>query len=156
MSETTNPAPKAGLLINETSKLFHNRMRKNSEDLGFKTGYRQILRFLVHEDGVTQVDIARNSHFTAPTVSVTLKKMEEEGLIRRKTDKNDTRRSRVFITEKGRELERKLFGKIMDCEEILVRGLSKEEEETLCALLQKVRDNMLSESGDLCEEDTDK
>ena len=138
-------SPKPGLLINEISKLFHDRMRKTSEDLGFQAGYRQILRFLVHEDGVTQIDIARDSHFTAPTVSVTLKRMEKEGLICRRTDKNDTRCSRVFITEKGRELESKLFEKIMDCEEVLARGLSAQEEETLCRLLTKVRDNMLSE-----------
>jgi DNA-binding MarR family transcriptional regulator len=145
MSGCKNLAHKPGLLINEISKLIHDKLRRNSEDLGFKTGYRQILRFLAHEDGVTQVDIARNSHFTAPTVSVTLKKMEDEGLILRKTDKNDTRRTRVFITEKGREWESQLFEKVVDCENILMRGLSEEESDELCRLLKKVRENILSE-----------
>ncbi len=146
MSERKSLAQKPGLLITEISKLLHDRLRRNSEDLGFKTGYRQILRFLVHEDGVTQVDIARHAHFTAPTVSVTLKKMEDEGLIRRKTDKNDTRRTRVFITEKGREWESMLFEKVIDCENILMRGLSEEESGELCRLLKKVRENILSET----------
>ena len=146
--------PRTGFLINEISKLFHDKLRRNSEDLGFKSGYRQILRFLSHEDGVTQVDIARNSHFTAPTVSVTLKKMEDEGLISRKTDKNDTRRTRVFITEKGREWESKLFTTAMDCEEILVRGFSAEEIEEFDRLLKKAKENMLAEivpEEDICE-----
>ena len=147
MPECNSFVPKAGLLINEISKLFHNKMRKNSEELGFKTGYRQILRFLVQEDGVTQVDIARNSHFTAPTVSVTLKKMEDEGLVRRKTDQNDTRRTRVFITEKGREWETRLFESAMDVEKILVRGLSEEENAELCRLLRKARENILAETA---------
>ncbi len=146
MSERKSLARKPGLLITEISKLLHDKMRRNSEDLGFKTGYRQILRFLAHEDGVTQVDIARHSHFTAPTVSVTLKKMEDEGLIRRKTDKNDTRRTRVFITEKGKEWESQLFEKVLDCENILVRGLSEAESDELCRLLRKVRENILSET----------
>ena len=141
-----NHPPKPGLLIHEISKLFQDRMRKSSEDLGLQTGYRQILRFLAQEDGVTQIDIARDCHFAAPTISVTLKKMEKEGLIRRRTDKNDTRCSRVFITEKGKELEKKHFDKIMDCESVLTHGLSAEEEETLCRLLIKIRDNMLSET----------
>lgn len=146
--------PRTGFLINEISKLFHDKLRRNSEELGFKSGYRQILRFLSHEDGVTQVDIARNSHFTAPTVSVTLKKMEDEGLISRKTDKNDTRRTRVFITEKGREWESKLFTTAMDCEEILVRGFSAEEIEEFDRLLKKAKENMLDEivpEEDICE-----
>jgi DNA-binding MarR family transcriptional regulator len=146
--------PRTGFLINEISKLFHDKLRRNSEDLGFKSGYRQILRFLSHEDGVTQVDIARNSHFTAPTVSVTLKKMEDEGLIARKTDKKDTRRTRVFITEKGREWESKLFTTAMDCEEILVRGFSAEEILEFDRLLKKAKENMLAEivpEEDICE-----
>ena len=146
--------PRTGFLINEISKLFHDKLRRNSEELGFKSGYRQILRFLSHEDGVTQVDIARNSHFTAPTVSVTLKKMEDEGLISRKTDKNDTRRTRVFITEKGREWESKLFASAMDCEEILVRGFSAEEILEFDRLLKKAKENMLAEivpEEDICE-----
>lgn len=141
-----NHPHKPGLLIHEISKLFYDKMRKNSEALGLQTGYRQILRFLDQEDGVTQIDIARDCHFAAPTISVTLKKMENEGLIRRRTDKNDTRCSRVFITEKGKDLAKKHFEKIMDCENILSRGLSAEEEETLCRLLIKLRDNMLSEA----------
>ena len=146
--------PRTGFLINEISKLFHDELRRNSEELGFKSGYRQILRFLSHEDGVTQVDIARNSHFTAPTVSVTLKKMEDDGLISRKTDKKDTRRTRVFITEKGREWESKLFTTAMDCEEILVRGFSAEEIEEFDRLLKKAKENMLAEivpEEDICE-----
>ena len=137
---------KPGLLIHEISKLFYNKMRKSSDDLGLQTGYRQILHFLAREDGVTQIDIARDCHFAAPTISVTLKKMEREELIYRRTDKNDTRCSRVFITEKGKELERKHFEKIMECEEILMKNLSAEETETLCRLLTKVRDTMLSEA----------
>ena len=148
MSEFKKNSPKAGLLIYEISKLFHDQMRKNSEDLGFKSGYRQILRFLMHEDGVTQVDIARHSHFTAPTVSVTLKKMEDEGLILRKTDKTDTRRTRVFITEKGKEWGTLLHERIMDCEQILIRGFSEEESEEFCHLLRKARENILAEAVD--------
>ncbi|MBR6743931.1 MAG: MarR family transcriptional regulator [Clostridia bacterium] len=145
MSET-QCAPKAGLLIHEISKLFHDRMRKSSDDLGFKAGYRQILRFLAHEDGVTQVDIARHAHFTAPTVSVTLKKMEDEGLIRRKTDKNDTRRTRVFITAKGKTWEAQFHEKVMECEEILIRGFSEEESAEFSRLLKKARENILAET----------
>lgn len=134
---------KPGRLINEISKLFHDRMRKQSEDLGFKNGYHQILRFLVREDGVTQIDIVRDSHFKAPTISVTLKKMEEEGLVRRETDKNDMRQTRVYITEKGRELDRKLFAKVMECEDILAQNISEEEQVLLLDILNRMRSNLL-------------
>ncbi len=143
---------KPGLLINEISKLFYDRMRTQSEDLGFKTGYRQILRFLSKEDGVTQIEIARDAHFKASTVSVTLKKMEDEGLIRRENDKNDQRQTRVYITEKGRELDRKLFAKVMECEDILAQNITEEETRILCEILTKMRSNLL----ETAERGTDK
>ena len=65
------------MLINEISKLFHDKMRETCEKLGFKNGYRQILMFLAHNDGATQVELVRVSHLKAPTISVTLKKMED-------------------------------------------------------------------------------
>ena len=73
--------------------------------------------------------------------------MEEEELVRRVTDEKDQRQTHVYLTEKGREMERAFFGKILETEKILLRDVSAEEKETLCAILKKVRANMLSEMG---------
>ena len=145
--EKKNREPNANMLIGEISKLFQDKMAKSSEKLGFKNGYRQILRHLVHEDGVTQIDLVRTTHLKAPTISVTLKKMEEEGLVRRETDKIDQRQTHVYLTDKGREAERAFFAKIRETEAVMFDGLSAEETETLRQLLKKVRNNLLNEMG---------
>ena len=69
--------------------------------------------------------------------------MEEEGLVRRETDKNDMRQTRVYITEKGRELDRKLFAKVMECEDILAQNISEEEQVLLLDILNRMRSNLL-------------
>ena len=143
MSESAPRSPKAGLLINEISKLFHNKMRKNSDELGFKTGYRQVLRFLAHEDGVTQVDIARDAHFTAPTVSVTLKKMEEEGIVSRRRDEKDARAVRIYLTDNGRSIDSEHIKSIKSVDSEALRGLTDEEQKMLMALLTKIRNNLI-------------
>lgn len=139
--------PTPGMLISEISKLFHDKMNQNSEKLGFKNGYRQILRHLAHKDGITQIDLVRATHLKAPTISVTLKKMEEEELVRRVTDEKDQRQTHVYLTEKGREMERAFFGKILETEKILLHDISNEEKEMLCTILKKVRVNILDEMG---------
>ena len=139
--------PTPGILISEIAKLFHDKMNQNSETLGFKNGYRQILRHLARRDGITQIDLVRATHLKAPTISVTLKKMEEEELVRRVTDEKDQRQTHVYLTDKGRKMERAFFGKIMETEEILLRNISIDEKETLCAILKKVRGNILDEMG---------
>lgn len=139
--------PNASMLIGEISKLFQDRMSKSSERLGFRNGYRQILRHLAREDGVTQIDLVKTTHLKAPTISVTLKKMEEEGLVRRETDRIDQRQTHVYLTEKGRETERAFFGAIVETEKTMFDGLDDEELETLRALLKKVRNNLLDDMG---------
>ena len=134
-----------GMLISEISKLFHDKMNQNSEKLGFKNGYRQILRHLARKDGITQIDLVRATHLKAPTISVTLKKMEEEALVSRTTDEKDQRQTHVYLTEKGREMERAFFSKIVETEETLLRNVSAEEKEQLCAILKKMRANILDE-----------
>ncbi len=139
--------PTPGMLISEISKLFHDQMNQNSEKLGFKNGYRQILRHLAHKDGITQIDLVHSTHLKAPTISVTLKKMEEERLVRREADKEDQRQIHVYLTEKGRTMERTFFGKLVETEEILLRDISADEKNALCATLKKMRKNLLAEMG---------
>jgi DNA-binding MarR family transcriptional regulator len=135
------------MLITEIAQLFPDKMNHNSETLGFKNGYRQILRHLARKDGVTQIDLVRATHLKAPTISVTLKKMEEEELVRRVTDEKDQRQTHVYLTEKGREMERALFGKLLETDDILLRDVSEEEKEALCVTLKKIRANILEEMG---------
>lgn len=148
---------KPTMLINEISKLFRDRMREYSEKLGFQPGYRQMLMHLAHEDGITQVELVRLSHFKAPTVSVTLKKMEEEGLVRRETNATDLRQMRVYLTEKGRELDEAHFKKLIELENIMLTEFTKEDEETLLRYLKHIRDNILAYSeGRMIQAEEDK
>ncbi len=140
-------APTPGMLVSEISKLFHNKMNQNSEKLGFKNGYRQILRHLDHQDGVTQIDLVRATHLKAPTISVTLKKMEEEELVYRVTDKIDQRQTHVYLTDKGREMGRTFFGMVVETEELLMQSITEEEKNTLCEILKKMRGNLLRDQG---------
>lgn len=139
--------PKPSMMINEISKLFHDKMRENSEKLGFKNGYRQVLMVLARGDGITQLDIANATHLKAPTVSITLKQMEKEKLVSRVTDEVDMRRTRVYLLDKGRELDNRLREKIKELEEVMLRGIDKEEERKLLSCLGKIRDNIVEDGN---------
>ena len=42
------------MLINDISKLFANRMRRETESIGMSHGYRRIFFHLAHSDGLNQ------------------------------------------------------------------------------------------------------
>lgn len=64
------------------------------------------LRALGHNDGISQSDLAEILHVSRPTVTTMLQKMEASGVIERRSDSEDARLTRIYITEKGHETGR--------------------------------------------------
>lgn len=131
------------MLMGDISKLFHDKLRNFSEQIGIPDGYRHILFTLARADGKTQYEISVITHLKAPTVSVALQKMEAEGLVTRFTDETDQRQSRVYITERGREIHKKMEDNLKVSEKLALDAVSEEEEAFLRRILLKMRSNLL-------------
>ena len=76
--------------------------------------YPQYLVLLVlwEKDGQPVNDIAQRLLLETNTVTPLLQRMEKEGILSRKTGKQDKRQHIVFLTAKGKRLEEKAFGMI--------------------------------------------
>lgn len=136
--------PTPPMLVNEIARLFHARMRQyDLVGVMSQDSARLMMRALSREDGVSQLHLTNVTHLKAPTVSVTLKKMEEEGLVRREQDKIDLRMTRVYLTEKGKAHNRRVWERLQGLDAELMRSFSAEESEILRALLERMRDNIL-------------
>ncbi len=131
------------MMTNEVSKLFRDIINRDVEKLGVQNSYRQLLFHLSRKDGVSQLELARATHLKAPTVSVTLKNMEADGLVERKGDINDLRIIHVYLTDKGRQTDDKIRGIHHMLDSRMTEGISQEALDALVATLTKMRDNML-------------
>ena len=87
---------------------------------------------------VTQKDICSFTSLKAPTISLTLQNMEQDGYICRSKSNKDSRITFVQLTTKGKEQAdmMKLFFQNTDSQ--IGSKLSKEEYDTLCLLLDKI------------------
>ena len=87
---------------------------------------------------VTQKDICSFTSLKAPTISLTLQNMEQDGYICRTKSNKDSRITFVQLTTKGKEQAdmMKLFFQNTDSQ--IGSKLSKEEYDTLCLLLDKI------------------
>ncbi|MBQ6824811.1 MAG: MarR family transcriptional regulator [Clostridia bacterium] len=130
------------MLINELSKLFNDQMRQKTEAMGMAEGWRRMLFHLAHNDSLTQLELARRTHLSTPAVSVTLQKMEAEGLVTRKADPNDQRAIRVQLTEQGKEADRKVVGAIHETEDKMLEGISAEEIASIRPVLERMYANL--------------
>lgn len=132
------------MLINQISRLFAAMMRESDIEMS-QESVRYIIINLARQDGVTQLDLVNKTHMKPPTVSLTLKRLESDGYVRRQQDLEDNRAVRVFLTEKGRNLLNNSFERLQAAEQVLMRGISPAEKEILITILTKMRDNMLDE-----------
>ncbi|MBQ8432012.1 MAG: MarR family transcriptional regulator [Clostridia bacterium] len=140
-----HPQPTPPMLVNEVARLFQARMRMyDLEGVMAQDSARLIMRALIHADGCSQLDLVRQTHLKPPTVSVTLRRMETEGLVRREQNEQDLRAVRVFLTEEGKAHNRQVRDRLHALDAVLMQGFSKEETETLRQLLERMRDNILS------------
>lgn len=145
--------PTPPMLVNEIARLFHARMKRYElSGVMSQDSARLIMRALAREDGVSQLHLATLTHLKAPTVSVTLRRMEAEGLVRREADRMDLRMTRVYLTERGQAHNRAVFERLHQLDDELMQGFSKEETELLRKLLERMRDNILPTA---CEKHTE-
>lgn len=136
--------PTPPMLVNEIARLFHGRMRTYDLDgVMSQESARQLMHQLHRADGCSQLDLVRLTHLKAPTVSVTLRRMEEEGLVVRHPDELDLRVTRVYLSEKGREHNRLVRERLQGIDAELMQGFSQEETEQLLHFLERMRDNIL-------------
>lgn len=132
---------KLGFELADVSKMIIDSLREASEKEGIVSSYRPFLFHLTHsEGGLTQSELVERVHFKAPTVSLTIQKMELDGLIRKEIDKDDQRITRIYLTEKGRLLDDKIRKIHEDQEDYLSSLFTKEEKNELIEYLKRIKD----------------
>ncbi len=141
-------------LCNDISRLFHARLRREGEMDGVlsQPGARAILSMIAVSDGLCQRELVGATHLRPPTVSVILQKMEEEGMVERRSDPDDRRVIRVYLTDYGKEVDAQTIARIRKNDDHALSGLSQDEIATLMSLLGRVRENLIS----LSEKDEEK
>ena len=142
--EELRDVPQAPRMIMEISRLLRFRVRQGEEEgVMAQNTARIVLSHLAVRDNLNQLDLVKLTRLKAPTVSVLLRRMEQEGYITRVPDEQDRRAVRVSLTEKGKEFDRRHLSRISTNDQTAMRGIDGEDQETLVRLLSRIRDNLL-------------
>ena len=110
--------------------------------MGLYLGQELILLSLQEENGMTQSQLAARHCVDLSTITKVIQRMERAELVVRQTDLDDARISRVYLTEKGRNLCAACWQVWMDLEQQLTQGLSEAERVLLHRLLSVIASNM--------------
>ena len=138
------------MVINEVSRMFMRivKQRSGEEDkrpTREQLSARLMLMHLSMHDGATQSELTRVTKMKAPTISVALRNMENEGLVERVADGDDGRVTHVYITEKGRRVDGENLARLQQVDAIMMEGISDEDAEAMLTTLCKMRENLAKE-----------
>lgn len=82
-------------------------------------------------------EVASGLGLTAPTVSVSVRRLEAAGLLERRPDPQDGRAIQLFVTAQGQALHERAHAFRRENMQRLLAGLTTAESATLLALLEK-------------------
>jgi len=131
------------MLLNEVGHLSLYKSHLKLGKLDLYKGQPPLLEILFEKDGITQKEILEQLRVTKATISKTISRMVAKGFLMVKKDPNDKRITRVFLTEKGRKVEKDLEKIKLEMADAILVNFSEKEKKDFENLLKKVRKNLL-------------
>lgn len=105
-------------------------------------GQPPLLFALLREEGQRQKDIANKLNIKASTVNVMVKRLEKAGFLEKRVDELDKRVSRLYLTDKGREICINARQAVKNVQNKVFDALNQEEKNTFKELLKKINKNL--------------
>lgn len=131
-----------GYMLAHACKLHRQRADALLNEIGLHVGQEMVLCGLWEKEGITQTELAEYVMIQPATVTNMLQRLERGGFVERRPDSDDQRISRVYTTEKGRNIEEAVQEKWSQLEQEAFAGLSVEEGVLLRRLLLQVYQNL--------------
>lgn len=129
-------------LLLVTQSMMHKQLLSELRDTGLTLGQPKVLEYLRAHDGANQREIARACQVEAATLTSLLNRMEERGLLERRTQPGDRRSYFIFLTPLGADLARQVAETFCRLEEAAFRGVDPERRRQFLETLRQVRDNL--------------
>lgn len=116
-----------GILIKKAARLFERLANKNLDELGVTYSQTIFLVRLWHQDGQTQIELARSAGLKQPSVVRILDRMERDGLIKREQNSEDRRCFNFYLTNKAKQVCQQLEKHANAMHDVSTRNMSSKE-----------------------------
>jgi DNA-binding MarR family transcriptional regulator len=136
------PDDRLAHLVKDAMRAFDRSLQSRLAAHGVPLGHWAFLRVLWRTDGLTQRELSREAGVMEPTTFAALQAMASRGYVVRRQLAGNRRKVHVFLTAKGRSLERKLVPLAKDVNRRAVAGVRAREvaatRRTLLAVLENL------------------
>jgi DNA-binding MarR family transcriptional regulator len=145
LTRYTAPPESIGFFVREVYRGFARSLQTRIAREGVSIGMWFVLRMLWEEDGLTQREISERVGINGATVVTAINSMEKAGLVKRTLNREDRRKTNVFLTKHGRRLKDKLWPMAREVYAVAFRDIDRKDIDTMGRLLTQVLANLESE-----------
>ncbi len=114
-------------LIHDAEKLLVRTLREKLTELSIAHSHWLFLRILWKQDGVSQTELSRLVGVMTPSTFAAVKAMRKLGYVVRKQKPGNRKEVCIYLTPKGRALERTLTPLGVEVNAIATRGMSRQQ-----------------------------
>lgn len=132
----------APYLMNRIMGRYNASLRDALAEFGLTTPKMRAMAVLAVQDGLLIRELAVYAVVEQSTLSRALDGMEADGLIRRETDREDSRATQIFITEAGRAAFDRFWPRMAESYVEMFKGIDAAEQAVFVATLQKILRNI--------------
>lgn len=130
-------------LFSSFTTKFKDSLEKQMSAIGLHSGQIFILNSLWQNDGQSQSDLGKDLNLSPPTVYNMVIKMVNSGFVELRKDEFDSRIMRVFLTQKGREIEALVEIQCQKFEEQIFSILTETEKMMCTLIMQRLVSNII-------------
>lgn len=132
----------APYLMNRIIGRYNAALQAEMVALGLTTAQMRSLAVLSTIDGILIRDLAVYAVVQQSTLSRALETLDRDGLIRRAPDQVDSRATRVFLTDAGRDAYKRLWPHMSRAYEAMFNGVGEAEKSAFVGTLQTMLRNI--------------
>ena len=136
---------RTGFLISQIKQVQARVFQRLLQDCGveeFNGPQGRILYVLWQKDGVPIVELSQRTGLAKNTLTAMLGRMEDGGLIGRRSSESDKRQSLIVLTKKAKELQGKYDDVSQKMNTIFYQGFSSQEAKQVDGYLDRILENL--------------
>lgn len=138
----SNPKEPVGKILADLCRTRATLADKLVDHYGIYHGQAILLMTLSNQDGITHSDLAENLKISPAAISKVIKRLERANYIKRESDPNDERISRVYLLQDGYSVVSEIKQAFAQLDQIMFQGFDEEDQETFRNLIVRAQTNL--------------
>ena len=133
---------RAGTVLAQVARLMRRAFDERAREIGVTRPQWQVLSVLLRHEGIRQGGLAELLEVEPITAGRMIDRMQDAGLVERRSDPADRRAWRLFLTRRGHEMVDHLQPLAEETSNEALQGVSEEDKAHLLRTLDKMLENL--------------